>query len=62
MVEFGVKYPKVKEQLTITKEKRNMITIGPSVGFGYGITTKKPDIYIGVSITIPISHTKGLPH
>lgn len=38
-----------KNKLIRTKEKGFIIK--PSIGLGYGITTRKPDIWIGLSIT-----------
>jgi len=34
----------------ITPEKQRKWHITPSIGAGYGITTRKPDIYVGISI------------
>lgn len=31
-------------------QKQNKWSIQPSVGIGYGLTTQKPDIYVGISI------------
>jgi hypothetical protein len=44
----------VTNTVEITKyiENKKWIYVAPSVGFGYGIFTKKPDIYVGVSVGI----------
>mgnify|MGYP000624229255 CR=1 FL=1 len=33
------------------KEKKQRFSIGPSIGVGYGLTTKKPDIFVGATLT-----------
>ena len=33
-----------------SREKARKWSIQPSIGVGYGITTRKPDIYVGISI------------
>lgn len=33
-----------------TPQKQKKWAIQPSVGIGYGLTTQKPDIYVGISI------------
>ena len=33
-----------------TPQKQRKWAIQPSVGIGYGLTTRKPDIYVGISI------------
>ena len=55
---FDVTYPIVTntEYVTNTIEKTIQkpaprLTIGPSVGFGYGIFTKQPDLYAGLALT-----------
>jgi len=61
-IEFNVKYPMVTNTITntitnektITKYKNPKITFNLSVGAGYGIINKKPDIYVGFSFGIPI--------
>lgn len=40
--------PTVIEKEVITKKKK--WTYGPSVGIGYGMTSNKPDIYLGFSV------------
>lgn len=56
-INFRVTYPKQTitkiEEKTIPAKKR-ILTISPSVGFGYGLTTKKPDIYVGLSLNVNI--------
>lgn len=61
-IEFNVKYPMITNTITntitnektITKYKHPKITFNLSVGAGYGIINKKPDIYVGFSFGIPI--------
>lgn len=36
---------------TAAKEKRSRFSIGPSIGVGYGFINRKPDIYLGVTLT-----------
>lgn len=36
------------DKTTPQKQKKWLIT--PSIGAGYGLTTQKPDIYVGISI------------
>ena len=46
-----------REVVTIEKikrQKQRKLHFGPSVGAGYGITNKKPDIYVGVSMTLDL--------
>lgn len=38
------------------EQKKSRFSIGPSVGFGYGIFSKKPDIFIGATITYNLWH------
>lgn len=33
------------------KTKKQRFLIGPSIGVGYGLLTKKPDVFIGVTVT-----------
>lgn len=50
-------YTKDREVITIekiTQQKRKKLHFGPSVGVGIGITNKKPDIYVGVSLTLDL--------
>ena len=61
-IEFNVKYPMVTNTITktitnektITKYKNPKITAGIAAGAGYGIINKKPDIFIGFSVQLPI--------
>lgn len=61
-IEFNVKYPMVTNTITntitnektITKYKNPKITAGIAAGAGYGIINKKPDIFIGFSLQVPI--------
>lgn len=61
-IEFNVKYPMITNTITntitnekvITKYKNPKITFNLSVGAGYGIINKKPDIYVGFSLGMPI--------
>lgn len=61
-IEFNVKYPMVTNTITntitnektITKYKNPKITAGIAAGAGYGIINKKPDIFIGFSLQLPI--------
>lgn len=55
-LDFNVTYPVITntEYITTTIEKQKpapRLTIGPSIGFGYGIFTKQPDLYAGLSLT-----------
>lgn len=38
------------------EQKKSRFSIGPSVGFGYGVFSKKPDIFIGATITYNLWH------
>lgn len=59
-ITFKVKYPTIFESVTnnttteTVKYKKPKITFNLSVGAGYGIINKKPDIYVGFSFGIPI--------
>lgn len=61
-IEFNVQYPMVTNTIektitnekTITKYKSPKITAGIAAGAGYGIINKKPDIFIGFSVQVPI--------
>lgn len=61
-ISFNVKYPMVTNTITntitnektITKYKNPKITAGIAAGAGYGIINKKPDIFIGFSLQLPI--------
>ena len=61
-IEFNVKYPMITNTITntitnektITKYRNPKITAGIAAGAGYGIINKKPDIFIGFSLQVPI--------
>lgn len=61
-ISFNVQYPQITNTVTntitnekiITRYKKPKITFNLSVGAGYGIINKKPDIYVGFSFGIPI--------
>lgn len=61
-ISFNVQYPQITNTITntitnekiITKFKKPKITFNLSVGAGYGIINKKPDIYVGFSFGMPI--------
>lgn len=61
-ISFNVKYPMVTNTITntitnektITKYRNPKITAGIAAGAGYGIINKKPDIFIGFSLQLPI--------
>ena len=36
---------------TVPKEKRKHFSIGPSVGVGYGVFNRKPDLFLGITFT-----------
>lgn len=38
------------------EQKKSRFSIGPSIGFGYGVFSKKPDIFIGATITYNLWH------
>lgn len=40
----------VYDTRVVTKMKKKRFSYGVSAGFGYGITTRKPDLFVGVSI------------
>lgn len=44
-----ITYPTVREKWTVTKPARRW-SVGVQAGYGYGITTKKPDLYIGLGV------------
>lgn len=37
---------------SVTKTKKQLITLSPVAGFGYGITSKKVDAFVGVGLAI----------
>ena len=48
---------KIENVIAWNKEqKKSRFSIGPSVGFGYGVFSKKPDIFIGATITYNLWH------
>lgn len=49
---FNVDYPKIIQTQTITKivTKKKRWNYGIQTGIGYGIYTRKPDLYIGVGL------------
>ena len=51
---YNVKDREVITVEKITQQKRKKLHFGPSIGAGYGITNKKPDIYVGVSLTLDL--------
>ena len=61
-IELDVKYPMITNTITntitnektITKYRNPKITAGIAAGAGYGIINKKPDIFIGFSLQVPI--------
>ena len=61
-ISFNVHYPQITNTITntitnektITKYKNPKITAGIAAGAGYGIINKKPDIFIGFSLQVPI--------
>lgn len=58
-IRFNVTYPRLTDSIYITKtitetkyKKGKLLTINPSIGVGYGVLNKRPDIYVGVSLSI----------
>jgi hypothetical protein len=53
-LQFKVTYPErtINTSTVTTSTKRKHFGIGPSVGCGYGLTTKKFDCFVGLSVTI----------
>ena len=51
---YNVRDKEVITNTIIKQQKRKKLHFGPSVGGGYGITNKKPDIYVGVSLTLDL--------
>ena len=51
-IDFSIKYKQFNTTIdnTITK-KENRLSIGVQVGTGYGLFTKKPDVFIGIGIS-----------
>ena len=50
-----VKYVETVYQ-TINKPKKNWITIGVNIGYGFGLTTKKLEPFIGLGIVFPLTN------
>lgn len=55
---FRLKYPVITTEITNTvtnteyiTKKQSRLSIGPSVGFGYGFFNKNVDLYAGLSVT-----------
>lgn len=46
-IDISVRYPQIIKNTTIKTVNKGGITYGLGVGFGYGVFTKKPDIFIG---------------
>lgn len=61
-IEFNVGYPRIEKTVTntiandrtITKYRNPKMTFGIGVGAGYGIISRKPDIYVGMHLQFPI--------
>lgn len=60
-IRFNVTYPKITDSIYITKtitktqsKKGKLLTVNPSIGAGYGVINKRPDIYVGVSLSFNI--------
>lgn len=55
-------YPKqttiYEEKVIQIAQKQPLFEFKPSVGLGWGITTKKPDIWVGGSLTVNINRKK----
>ena len=55
-------YPKqttiYEEKVIQIAQKQPLFEFKPSVGIGWGITTKKPDIWVGGSLTVNINRKK----
>lgn len=47
-----------EEKVVQIAEKQPLFEFKPAVGFGFGITTKKPDIWVGGSLTVNINRKK----
>lgn len=56
-ISFRLKYPQVTNttEKTITVYKQPKLNIGLSAGAGYGVINKKPDIFVGITLTYPIT-------
>ena len=54
-IDFKVDYPRTIQTMTITKEvtknKTRHFGVGLSVGAGYGIFNRKPDVFVGVGLS-----------
>lgn len=46
------------ERVVTVEQKRPLIEFKPSVGLGWGLTTNKPDIWVGGSLTVNINRKK----
>ena len=47
-----------EEKVVTVEQKQPLFEFKPSVGLGWGITTKKPDIWVGGSLTVNINRKK----
>lgn len=57
-LKFRLSYPVITTEITNTvtnteyiTKKQSRVSVGPSIGFGYGIISKNVDIYAGLSFT-----------
>lgn len=55
-INFVLKHQKIKEVQVVTntiteRQRARKWHIGAFAGYGYGVTTKKPDAFIGIGIT-----------
>ena len=51
---FQIKDREVVTIEKITRQKQKKLHFGPSIGVGYGVVNKKPDVYVGVSMTLDL--------
>ena len=55
-INFILRHQKIKEVKVITntiikREKQRKWHVGVQTGYGYGITTQKPDIFVGIGVS-----------
>lgn len=53
-IRFDLKGHNIKDKEIITKtiiKRQRGLKISPTIGVGYGVFNKKPDVYIGVSVS-----------
>lgn len=59
-LDYLVLFPKettiYQEKVSKIKEKQPLIEFKPSIGFGYGVIHKQGDLFIGLTVSVPLTN------